>query len=370
MLIPKLLNPPLDPSSGVLIYGAGKTGRFVLEECRKIGIPIVAVMDRNPTEFSDGTTFYQYPFYPKELRNHPVIVAIHGELLNAWAQLREAGFPLLYTMSQFYLFAWHNYHYVLPNYCCPGSTQDNLTEMDSYQQEISAAYNLLEDNISRTNFHNQIYYRRTGNVQYIQEPDPGLQYYSDNRPFHIQRPINFVDCGAFTGDTLQELAAVLEFESITAFEPDPEVFQILRKYLAKNRLSDRIITIPGGVGNHNEVLSFHSSQDGGATFGHGELKVPVFALDSLLCSCRVDFIKMDIEGSEAEALHGAQDIIHRESPILAISVYHKPADLWKIPLLIKQIYPASHLFLRSHHGSYHDTVCYAVPDRFLRTQLQ
>lgn len=365
MLIPALSSPSLDPSSGILIYGAGKTGRFILEKCRKIGIPVVAVIDRSQVEFKDGTTFYQFPLYPKELKKLPVIVAIHGDLLKAWEQLVQAGFPLLYTISQFYLFVWHNYHCALPNYVCQG----NAAEMDSCQQEISAAYHLLEDDISQTNFHNQIYYRRTGNVQYLQEPDPGLQYYSDNRPFHICRPINFIDCGAFTGDTLQELAAVLEFESITAFEPDPEVFQILRKFLAKNRLSDQIITIPGGVGNHNKVLSFHSSQDGGASFGHGKLKVPVFALDSLLCSGRVDFIKMDIEGSEAEALHGAQDIIHRESPLLAISVYHKPADLWEIPLLIKQLYPTSHLFLRTHRGSYHDTVCYAVPDRFLRTLL-
>jgi hypothetical protein len=45
---------------------------------------------------------------------------------------------------------------------------------------------------------------------------------------------------------------------------------------------------------------------------------------------RVDFIKMDIEGSELRALRGVERTIRTFGPKLAISVYHNPDDLTTI----------------------------------------
>jgi hypothetical protein len=71
---------------------------------------------------------------------------------------------------------------------------------------------------------------------------------------------------------------------------------------------------------------------------------------------------MDIEGSEIDALNGSIGIIKRDKPRLAICVYHKLTDLWKIPLLINNILPEYHLYLRHHNGiSYAcETVLYAI----------
>ena len=46
---------------------------------------------------------------------------------------------------------------------------------------------------------------------------------------------------------------------------------------------------------------------------------------------RVDFIKMDIEGAELEALRGAERTIRQFRPKMAISLYHKLNDFWEIP---------------------------------------
>ena len=48
------------------------------------------------------------------------------------------------------------------------------------------------------------------------------------------------------------------------------------------------------------------------------------------------FLKMDIEGSELDALKGAAQLIREHHPVLAICVYHKENDLIDIPRFIRK----------------------------------
>ncbi len=76
----------------------------------------------------------------------------------------------------------------------------------------------------------------------------------------------------------------------------------------------------------------------------------------------VDFIKMDIEGSEMKALAGAEWTIQAFRPKLAISVYHGFEDMFNIPLTLKEMFPWYHLYLE-HHSTYgEETVLYATVD--------
>jgi hypothetical protein len=75
---------------------------------------------------------------------------------------------------------------------------------------------------------------------------------------------------------------------------------------------------------------------------------------------KITFIKMDIEGSEPQALSGAEEIIKKQKPKLAICVYHKPEHLWEIPLYLKKIVPEYKIYIRHHTPLEYETVCYAV----------
>lgn len=63
---------------------------------------------------------------------------------------------------------------------------------------------------------------------------------------------------------------------------------------------------------------------------------------------RVDYIKLDIEGSELAALHGAAKTITRWKPKMAICIYHKPEDLWTLPTYIKSLRSDYELQFRHH----------------------
>lgn len=52
---------------------------------------------------------------------------------------------------------------------------------------------------------------------------------------------------------------------------------------------------------------------------------------------KVDYIKLDVEGSELDALKGAYKTISMFKPKMAISVYHNQEDLWTIAHYIKSI---------------------------------
>ena len=191
-------------------------------------------------------------------------------------------------------------------------------------------------------------------------------YYTDNRPFEFQGKVTMADCGTFTGDTLIPLIPKIDFREIYAFEPDPMVSSKLRHNLsAFADLPFKIIQ--SGVGMRDEQLFFQMDGTGRGTISEtGNIKINIVSLDTIFKNDQVDFIKMDIEGAERQALLGAKEIIKRDMPLLEICVYHRWGDFWRLPLLIKQLNPEYFIYLRCNDDSFHDTVCCAVPERYLK----
>ncbi|KOR29945.1 hypothetical protein TI04_07395 [Achromatium sp. WMS2] len=75
---------------------------------------------------------------------------------------------------------------------------------------------------------------------------------------------------------------------------------------------------------------------------------------------KISMIKMDIEGAEMEALTGAVNTLRYMQPKLAISTYHKPEDIWEIPLFIKEQNSNYRLFFGHHTPMQEEAVYYAM----------
>lgn len=116
-----------------------------------------------------------------------------------------------------------------------------------------------------------------------------------------------------------------------------------------------------GLWKHSDELSFCSNGELSRIDANDTVnRISVVALDEVLINKRISFIKMDIEGSEFEALLGTENIIRTQKPKLAISIYHKDEDVWNLPLLLMQFNADYRFYLRHYSLCEYDTVLYAI----------
>lgn len=150
-----------------------------------------------------------------------------------------------------------------------------------------------------------------------------------------------IDGGSYDGDTSADFAR--QGAKVYAFEMDTANYKNCLARAKKEASEDGYVFTIENLGLSNqESEAFYSSR------GMGSRKISdnngivgkFIDLDTYVERKnlpRVDYIKLDIEGSELDALQGAAKTISRWKPKMAICVYHKPEDLWTLPLYIKHL---------------------------------
>lgn len=169
----------------------------------------------------------------------------------------------------------------------------------------------------------------------------------------------FVDAGSYDGRTSIEFAKWCNssYESIIAFEPIAEQCEVIENNF-KNAGIKKAEIINKALWNKEEKLEFSHNGTASRITRKNGWKINCIDIDSVIDK-RVTFIKMDVEGSEYNALIGAKDTIRKCKPRLAISVYHKPKDIVEIPLLLTDMVPEYKLKLRHYSTNVYETVLYA-----------
>lgn len=171
----------------------------------------------------------------------------------------------------------------------------------------------------------------------------------------------FVDCGAYNAESSIKFSEWCggRYGKIYLFEANPYNLDICERRLKEAGIADYQL-IMKGVWDEETELSFNSNNLAGSSVStEGDEVIPVTTIDQILNGERVTFIKMDIEGSEAEALFGASKTISKWAPKLAISAYHKMDDFLKLPILIRKLNPAYHIAFRHYTSFNEETVLYA-----------
>jgi FkbM family methyltransferase len=174
----------------------------------------------------------------------------------------------------------------------------------------------------------------------------------------------YVDVGSDDGNTIIDYYNMSggHYKKIIALEPDELNINRINKNL-ENKNIERVRLINKGAWSSNTELPFESLGNGSSRISNGITSTASFIkLDDVLNDESGDIvIKMDIEGAELDALKGAEKIILKNKPRLAICVYHKPEDIIDIPLYISEIVPEYKFFIRhSCLVNLTETVLYAV----------
>ena len=240
----------------------------------------------------------------------------------------------------------------------------------SHVNEILACFDSFEDDYSKALYQHVISGRLTHKKYNIPFPYPE-QYFA--YPEFVAYDTNevFVDVGAYVGDTLERyiISHAGVFGKIYAFEPDNKNFKAmayrterLRKEWALNE--DQTILIHSAVGIENTEMVVKTGVQGlGSKLVNGDaqegIRVNVVSLDDYFKDQHIDFLKADIESYEYDMLRGAEQVIRRDRPKLAICIYHNATDLFRTMLWIKELNLGYKFKLNHHSVTQSETVLYA-----------
>ena len=225
--------------------------------------------------------------------------------------------------------------------------------------EIEQVYNLLADTESQECLLNALLFRVGLNADHAAYKSSEPHYFNDISLSGFNgRAISIVDGGAYTGDTYQDAIAATQIETAFLFEPEPKNFSRLTHNVGGNA-----ICYPLALADTYKILTFASDVGpSSAVVKQGDIHIAAAAIDELFPKRHIDFIKFDIEGCEADAIHGAEQTIRRERPVLVMAGYHKPGDLWNLPLQLSTVCDNYKFYIRQHDYNSFESVVYAIPN--------
>jgi FkbM family methyltransferase len=246
--------------------------------------------------------------------------------------------------------------------------KDLIKTPNTYSRTGTTSYVLNFYDLSRIGYELCLHmYQATVKCTFIYEQ---YRYKHNSLDIGIEKGDIAIDGGGCWADTALYMAAK-GAESVYSFEFTKENIEVFNQNLAANPEWAKQITLVKKALWDKDGVQLQFTSDGPGTsvanpqaLTSPDQQVETITIDTFVEQMkieRVDFIKMDIEGAELNALEGSKNTIKRFAPKLAICVYHKPEDLFTIPQFIKSLRPDYTLYLDHFTTSMFETVLFAVP---------
>lgn len=352
-----VVNPQIT-GKDVIFYGGGIWGHELYRRLVINGtVNLVGIYDNN---LRPGTKIFDTRILSREElegldRDIPVLIAAAPANVKAFQEiardLLELDFHNIITGS------W-------PALPIVYNTEYAKSRLREAKDRISLARNLLADERSVKVFDHIIRYRLSNEMNLfweICERESG-QYFPGADIFVPSKEEVFIDGGCLNTATIKALKHWTSdtYTKVFAFEPSEKDKMVCDEYISFYKY--RAECINAGLYNKSGKIGFSIQEFGSSRIDEvGEATINVVTLDEFMKDRqeKVTFIKMDIEGSELEALEGSVGRIASDHPKLAICVYHKFSDLWELLLWIHERFPGYQFYLRHYSMTNNETVLYA-----------
>ena len=339
------------------IYGAGKLAEHVLNMCKATGIEIQAIIDpkKNGSEFEGLPVINFAEINP----GSKVLIAVLNNFVNiddTISLLRLAGVDTILTPPEVFF-----------DFGARGIVSEwywlstNKAQVFDLAEKTRNLLNPLLDDFSAATLNSILNYRCFGKVDNSYLMDIKGQYFTCGIENFWQGDVKLLDGGSFDGDTL--LAALnydISLSKVLAFEPDPENYAKLLENSAQ--IHCEVQTFQAGLSDRSERVSFDFTAGTGSTISSSgtEENTQLLDFDSLAPNNEVTHIKLDVEGAEFKALSGMKNTIASFNPKMAISVYHKPDDLFELTKLVMKLGKYNTFSLRNYAHQSFETIFYAA----------
>ena len=192
----------------------------------------------------------------------------------------------------------------------------------------------------------------------------GLKQYNIKNIFEVKNDAVVFDIGAFKGDTAYLFSKKCSNKArIYAFEPDENNYKILLKIKDKYKLNN-VIASNILFSNSETEINFLSMD-----LNRPAIKMKSTTIDKFVEENnieKIDYIKMDVEGSERNILEGSIKTIKKFKPFLAIAIYHGGKlfmeDFYNIPIFIKNVINEDYeYYIRTFHPAGLETILFCKP---------
>lgn len=317
----------------IFIYGMGNGALKIMTVFKQYGIPLAGIFASD--DFVRGHDFEGYRVHKlseveKMVDDFVVVLAF------------AAGYPSLIEKIQ--SIASKHTMYV-PDVPVIGEGLFTYDYCIEHADEIEKVYSLLYDNYSRKVFSNIINFKISGDISYLNDITTSKSEIYKNIIMPTKAE-TFIDLGAYNGDTIKEFLKYTDdtYSFIYAVEPDKKSFKKLVKAVGEFQNLQAINAAAWSIETQIPFASKAGRQS--SVTASGDI-INTVSVDTLIKNRPASLIiKMDVEGTEREAIWGACHTIAHAAPKLMISLYHRNEDIFKLPLLIHSLRPDYKLYMR------------------------